>query len=82
MDAGLAREVCASDDEVDAINRAMFDKIQAGIKAHPEDAQTYLHLFAVSRNLERIADHTTNIAEDVLYMIQGEIVRHGRGTWV
>lgn len=79
LDAGLAREVCASDDEVDGLNRAMYDKIQKTLKENPEQAPALLHLFAVSRSLERIADHATNIAEDVIYMIEGEIVRHGKG---
>lgn len=82
MDANLAREVCASDDEVDAMNRAMHEKIDGLIQQHPEQAPILLQLYAVSRNLERIADHCTNIAEDVIYMIQGEIVRHGKGVWV
>ncbi len=82
MDAGLAREVCASDDEIDGLNRAMYDKIQARLKESPDEAPALLHLFAVSRSLERIADHATNIAEDVIYMIQGEIVRHGKGMMI
>lgn len=80
MDVPLAREVCASDDEVDEMNRQMYIKIHAAIKQNPQQSEQLLQLFAVSRNLERIADHATNIAEDVIYMIQGEIVRHGRGT--
>jgi phosphate transport system protein len=79
MDADLAREVCASDDEVDELNRTMYDKINESMRANPENFQTLLQLHSVSRNLERIADHATNIAEDVIYMIQGEIVRHGKG---
>lgn len=82
MDAELARRVCASDDEIDALNRAMYEKISQSITAHPEQSATYLQLYAVSRNLERIADHATNIAEDVMYMIQGEIVRHGKGMMI
>ena len=76
MDAALAREVCAADDEVDEINRQMYARIQAAIGEHPDRLDCLLHLLAVSRQLERIADHATNIAEDVIYMVKGEIVRH------
>jgi phosphate transport system protein len=79
MDTNLARAVCAADDEVDALNRHMYERVHAAIKRNPEQSDKLIHLFAVSRNLERIADHATNIAEDVIYMIQGEIVRHGKG---
>ena len=77
MDAKLAREVCASDDEVDDINRQMYDKVKNGIRQNPADMDSLIHLLGVSRHLERIADHATNIAEDVLYMLEGEITRHG-----
>jgi phosphate transport system protein len=76
MDPVLALQVCAADDEVDAINRQMYDRIQDAIRAHPEQLEALMHLLAVSRHLERIADHATNIAEDVVYMVQGDIVRH------
>ena len=76
MDSELAREVWAADDEVDAINREMYARIQAGILERPSRVDSLMHLLAVSRHLERIADHATNIAEDVVYMVDGEIVRH------
>ena len=78
MDAALARRVCAMDDEVDAINREMYDRVKAAIRTHLEHLDSLIALLSVSRYMERIADHATNIAEDVLYMIQGRIVRHGR----
>jgi phosphate transport system protein len=74
--AELAREVCAADDEVDAINRQMYIQVQQGIRSHPEQMEALIHFLSISRHLERIADHATNIAEDVIYMIEGEIVRH------
>lgn len=80
LDAELARQVCGMDDEVDAINRQMYDQVKAMIREHPDGLDSLIALLAVSRNLERIADHATNIAEDVLYMIEGHIVRHGRET--
>lgn len=76
LDSPLAREVLPLDDEVDAINRQMYSQVIDGIRKHPENLNSLIHLLSVSRHLERIADHATNIAEDVIYMIEGEIVRH------
>lgn len=76
MDCKLAHEVCAADDEVDTINRKMYNQVKDGIRSHPEWLESLIHLLSVSRDLERIADHTTNIAEDVIYMVKGEVVRH------
>ena len=75
-DAELAQSVCASDDIVDQLNRQMYFKIQEAILDNPEQISVLIHLLSASRHLERIADHTTNIAEDVIYMIEGKIVRH------
>ncbi len=75
-DSSAARQVCAADDEVDAINREMYVQVQDAIRRHPEQVERLVHLLSASRHLERIADHATNIAEDVIYMIEGEIVRH------
>jgi phosphate transport system protein len=68
--------VCAADDEVDALYRDMFDKIKTGITEHPDKLDEFMQVLSISRHLERIADHATNIAEDVIYMIEGDIVRH------
>ena len=76
MDSKMARDVCAMDDEVDAINRDMYIQVQDGIRAEPDKLEELIHYLSTSRHLERIADHATNIAEDVIYMIAGEIVRH------
>jgi phosphate transport system protein len=78
LDAALARRVCADDDEVDAMNREMYESIKEGIRCNPTrgNINVMIHLLSVSRHLERIADHATNIAEDLIYMIEGEIVRH------
>lgn len=76
MDADLAWEVGAADDEVDAINRDMYLQVQDGIRKNIDRMECLIHLLQASRHLERIADHATNIAEDVIYMINGEIVRH------
>jgi phosphate transport system protein len=77
LDSALAYQVLAADDEVDAINRSMYERVQAQIRLHPNKMDTLIQMLAVSRNLERIADHTTNIAEDVIYMVDGDIIRHG-----
>jgi len=76
MDAHEAWEVCAMDDEVDAINRQMYEQVQEGIRRRPDQMPSFIHCLSTSRHLERIADHATNIAEDVIYMVAGEIVRH------
>jgi phosphate transport system protein len=76
LDTALAREVMATDDEVDAMNRKMYREIQAEMARSPADIQPLMHMLSCSRHLERIADHATNIAEDVIYMVEGEIIRH------
>lgn len=75
-DVGIARQVCIADDVVDAINRKMYIQVQDAIRKHPEDLDAFIHILSISRHLERIADLATNIAEDVIYMAHGEIVRH------
>ena len=71
-----AQQVRSSDDEIDAMNRRMYLKVQEALLDKPDRIESLVHLLSVSRHLERIADHATNIAEDVIYMIQGQIVRH------
>lgn len=76
QDIALAKAVCEDDDGVDKINKAMYDKVYAGIKASPEHVESLIHYLSISRHLERVADYATNICEDVIYMIEGRIVRH------
>ncbi len=76
MDAALAKEVLASDDEIDNMNRKVYEYIHKTAQEKPQEIAVLLRLLSVSRTLERIADYTTNIAEDVIYMIQGRIIRH------
>ena len=76
MDSREAQEVCAMDDDVDAMNRKMYEQVQDGIRQRPDQMESLIHCLSTSRHLERIADHATNIAEDVIYMVAGEIVRH------
>lgn len=80
LDTKIAYDVLALDEQVDTINREMYTMVTTAIRRQPEQMETYLQLLSVSRYLERIADHATNIAEDVLYMQQGEIVRHQSGS--
>lgn len=78
-DCALARKVAVADDEVDLINEQMYRIVERETRRQSEDiAQLILYLM-VSKNLERIADLATNIAEDVIYLIDGEIVRHRLG---
>jgi len=76
MDAQRAHQVCNADDDVDLMHKQAYIKIQDSIVRNPKQIQVYINLVSVSRQLERIADHTTNIAEDVIYMVEGRIVRH------
>ena len=75
-DVKAAYEVIAEDDEVDAMNRQMYKQVEDGIRSRPDRVESLIHLLGVSRSIERIADHATNIAEDVIYLIEGKIVRH------
>jgi phosphate transport system protein len=76
LDARLAAEVARSDDRIDDMHRQTFAQITEAIRARPEHTAALLSLLSVSRHLERIADHATNIAEDVIYMVEGRIARH------
>jgi phosphate transport system protein len=79
LDARLARRVCAMDDEADSMHRDTFRRVEDAVGRHPSEFATLTHYLSVSRYLERIADHATNIAEDVIYMVEGEIARHRSG---
>jgi phosphate transport system protein len=72
----LAKEVLAEDQEVDEIHRNAYPIVTKDILEHPESADSYIRMLSVSRYLERIADYATNISEDVIYMVEGNIVRH------
>ena len=76
LDAKLARLVCRLDDEVDRYNKSIIDELIRMMQRSPEMVEPSLSLFSATRHLERIADHATNIAEDVVYLVEGEIVRH------
>jgi phosphate transport system protein len=75
----LATQVLESDDVVDQYRDRIFDALLSCTTEHPAQAGPNLHFILASRNLERIADHATNIAEDILFWVRGLEVRHGRG---
>jgi phosphate transport system protein len=75
-DADLARSVLASDDAVDSLRTACYHELTSFMEKDPTNIQQALNLMVVIRNLERIADHSTNIAEDVLFLVKGIDVRH------
>lgn len=74
----LASQVLESDDIVDSYRDRVFEALLAGMAADGSRAAPNLQFLLASRNLERIADHATNIAEDVLFWVRGLDVRHGR----
>ena len=76
MDINLAREVGVADDEVDALNKDTYDRVKELLRERPDDIEALITLLNVSRHLERIADHASSIAEDVIYLIEGKIIRH------
>ena len=76
QDVDLAYRVCLNDDEVDDMNRTIYDEVKKAIKLQPDRVTYLLNLLLIGRHLERIADHATNIAEEVIYMIEGQIFRH------
>ena len=75
-DSSLARTVLASDDEVDAMRDEIFDELIHTMERTPERVEACVALMFITRNLERIADHATNIAEDVVFWVEGVDVRH------
>lgn len=75
-DAGLARKVLDTDDKVDAFKDQIFRELLTYMMSDPSSIQRALALILISRNLERIGDHATNIAEEVIYLVEGRDVRH------
>ena len=76
LDCDLAREVIGADNEVDAMNREMFEVLQDLMMRDSSSIKRAVHALSVSRHLERIADLATNIAEDVVFLVEGEVIRH------
>jgi phosphate transport system protein len=76
-DAERAQKILLMDDEVDHLKQKVFQDLLAYIKIHPENVDGALDLILIARNLERMGDHATNIAEDVIFVKTGKDVRHG-----
>lgn len=77
LDTKVARHVIQEDDLVDEMNKEIIDGLVETMKQSPDLIDPAMHLFSASRHIERVADHATNIAEDVIYLVEGAIVRHG-----
>ncbi len=76
LDVSLAREVIAMDDKVDEINRAMYQEVTRVAKENASKTGVAISLLSTSRYMERIGDLSTNIAEDVIFMVEGRVIRH------
>ena len=76
LDVSLAREVIAMDDKVDEINRAMYQEVTRVAKENASKTEVAISLLSTSRYMERIGDLSTNIAEDVIFMVEGRVIRH------
>jgi len=79
MDTTRAREVLKSDDAVDALYREIVDLLRSEMARRPAESEKMVCWLLVAKNLERVADQATNIAEDTIYTVEGAIIRHGRG---
>ena len=78
LDIDLAFKVLIQDDDVDMIKKTAYDQIKQAMAENSNIIGYLINLLLISRHLERIADHATNIAEEVIYLVEGEIVRHGK----
>jgi len=78
QNAAAARKICLRDEHVDNMNSQLIEEVVEVMKQRPELVDPGLHLFSVIRHVERVADHATNIAEDVVYLVEGAIIRHPR----
>ena len=76
VDVAAAREIRLADTELDTLNRDMAIRLKNEMTRRPELLEPLLKLMHIARHLERIGDHATNIAEDLIYLIEGKIVRH------
>src|SRR4051794_21054094 len=76
-DAGLAQAVIREDRGVDRLRRTVLKELKDALRQEPDRVDTWLRLINTARNLERVADHASNIAETVVYLKEGDIIRHG-----
>lgn len=75
-DAAAGREVCLRDEKVDVLNRSVFRILLTHMMEDPHNIGAGMELLLVSRNLERVADHATNIGEDVVFLVEGKSIKH------
>lgn len=78
QNSAAARVICQRDERVDKLNSELIAEVVTVMKRRPELVEPSLHLFSVIRHVERVADHATNIAEDVVYLVDAAIIRHPR----
>lgn len=76
LDSQSAREILAQDAAVDRLNAELISELHEVMRSSPLLVEPALHMFSATRHIERVADHATNIAEDVVFMVEGVIIRH------
>ncbi|MFU8769907.1 MAG: phosphate signaling complex PhoU family protein, partial [Desulfotignum sp.] len=76
MNVAMAYRVLEMDEDVNAMRDEAYRTMKADIRAHPAMVAEIINMYLISRHIERIGDHTTNIAEEVIYLIEGDIIRH------
>jgi phosphate transport system protein len=76
LDVDMAYEVRDMDKIVNGMRNQAYDVMKEDVKNHPDQVGEIINMYLISRHLERIGDHTTNIAEEVIYLVEGEIIRH------
>lgn len=81
-DGQKARDAIKADEYVDQLNRLVIDQLHEVMKQDPQMIEPGIHCFSASRHLERIADLAENVAEDVIYLVEGEIIRHQHDTYL
>jgi phosphate transport system protein len=72
----MAREICRMDEQVDEAHRATYEKLKRAMRESPDAVEDAVSALTISRSLERIADQATNVAEDIVFMVDGEVIRH------
>ena len=75
-DPDLARQVMQEDDEVDQLKDQLYEELRGAIRSNPDELEALLKLYGITRNLERLGDMATHIAEEVIFIVEGDIVRH------
>ncbi|MCB0309343.1 MAG: phosphate signaling complex protein PhoU [Bdellovibrionales bacterium] len=76
-DVEAAKAVSMADDEVDVLQKNILKQLRKDMESDPKTIPSALDVFTITRRIERIADYATNICEDIIYMVEGNIVRHG-----